>query len=46
MMLITENPLDIQGKISNALQKVRSVQTEINLSLSSLPLNEVSVCME
>lgn len=41
-MLITENPLDIQGKIFNTLYKGTSVQTEVNLSVSSLSLNEVS----
>lgn len=46
MMFIIEKPLDIQGKIFNALYKQRNVQTEVKLSVSSLALNEVSECTE
>lgn len=46
MMLITENSLDIQDNVFNALYKWKSVQTEVNLSVTSLPLNEVFECAE
>lgn len=46
MMLIAENSLDIQGKIFNPFYERRSVQTEVNLYVSSFPLNEVPECIE